>query len=69
MAFATESLGAMRTVQVFGAEGLSTQRFDRAVEQSYDAAARAAAARGTLTVVAIFPRLRQRRCGAVARRP
>ncbi len=54
MAFATESLGAMRTVQVFGAEGLSTQRFDRAVEQSYDAAARAARARGTLTVVAIF---------------
>ncbi len=54
MAFATESLGAMRTVQVFGAERLSTQRFDRAVEQSYDAAARAAAARGTLTVVAIF---------------
>ena len=54
MAFATESLGAMRTVQVFGAEGLSTQRFDRAVEQSYDAAARAAAARGTLTIVAIF---------------
>ena len=54
MAFATESLGAMRTVQVFGAEALSTQRFDRAVEQSYDAAARAAAARGTLTVVAIF---------------
>ena len=54
MAFATESLGAMRTVQAFGAEGLSTQRFDRAVEQSYDAAARAAAARGTLTVVAIF---------------
>ena len=54
MAFATESLGAMRTIQVFGAEALSTQRFDRAVEQSYDAAARAAAARGTLTVVAIF---------------
>ncbi len=54
MAFATESLGAMRTVQVFGAEALSTQRFDRAVEQSYGAAARAAAARGILTVVAIF---------------
>ncbi len=54
MAFATESLGAMRTVQVFGAEALSTQRFDRAVEQSYDAAARAARARSILTVVAIF---------------
>ena len=54
MAFATESLGAMRTVQVFGAEALSTQRFDRAVEQSYDAAARAARARSVLTVVAIF---------------
>ena len=54
MAFATESLGAMRTVQIFGAETLSTDRFDRAVEHSYTAAARAARARSILTVVAIF---------------
>ena len=54
MSFATENLGAMRTVQAFGAEGVSTARFDRAVEGSYRAAARAARARGLLTVVAIF---------------
>ncbi len=54
MSFATENLGAMRTVQAFGAEGVSTARFDRAVEGSYRAAARAAQARSLLTVVAIF---------------
>ena len=53
MSFATENLGAMRTIQAFGAEGLSTARFDRAVEGSYRAAARAARARSLLTVVAI----------------
>ena len=54
MSFATENLGSMRTVQAYGAEALSTARFDRAVEQSYRASARAARARGVLTVVAIF---------------
>ena len=54
MSFATENLGAMRTVQAFGAEGVSTARFDRAVEGSYRAAAHAARARAVLTVVAIF---------------
>ncbi|WP_237478413.1 ABC transporter transmembrane domain-containing protein [Lichenibacterium dinghuense] len=54
MSFATENLGAMRTVQAFGAERVSTSRFDRAVEGSYRAAARAARARALLTVVAIF---------------
>ncbi len=54
MSFATENLGAMRTVQAFGAEGVSTARFDRAVEGSYRAAALAARARSLLTVVAIF---------------
>ena len=54
MAFASENLGAMRTLQAFGAEGLSIRRFDRAVEQSYAAAAAASRARGLLTVVAIF---------------
>jgi len=54
MSFATENLGAMRTVQAFGAEALSTARFDRAVEQSYRASARAARARAILTIVAIF---------------
>ena len=54
MSFATENLGAMRTVQAFGAEGMSTARFDRAVEGSYRASALAARARGLLTVVAIF---------------
>ncbi len=68
MAFATESLGAMRTVQVFGAEALSTQRFDRAVEQSYDAAARAAACARHSDRRRHLSRLRQRRGGVVARR-
>ncbi len=54
MSFATENLGAMRTIQAFGAESLSTARFDRAVEGSYGAAAAAARARGLLTMVAIF---------------
>ena len=54
MAFATENLGAMRTVQAFGAERVSTARFDRAVEGSYLASALATRARALLTVVAIF---------------
>ncbi len=54
MSFATENLGAMRTVQAFGAERVSTARFDRAVEGSYRASAHAARARALLTVVAIF---------------
>ena len=54
MSFATENLGAMRTVQAFGAEGVSTARFDRAVEGSYRASALASRARALLTVVAIF---------------
>ena len=54
MSFATENLGAMRTVQAFGAEGVSTARFDRAVEESYRASALASRARALLTVVAIF---------------
>lgn len=54
MSFATENLGAMRTIQAFGAERVSTTRFDRAVEGSYQAAARASRARSLLTVVAIF---------------
>ena len=54
MAFASENLGAMRTLQAFNAEPVSIRRFDRAVEQSYAAAAAASRARGLLTVVAIF---------------
>ncbi|MGI3899269.1 MAG: ABC transporter transmembrane domain-containing protein [Janthinobacterium lividum] len=54
MSFATENLGAMRTIQAFGAERVSTTRFDRAVEGSYRAAAQAARARSLLTAVAIF---------------
>jgi ATP-binding cassette subfamily B protein len=54
MSFATENLGAMRTVQAFNAEQLSTARFDRAVEGSYRASAAAARARALLTAVAIF---------------
>ena len=54
MSFASETLGAMRTIQAFGAERLSTARFDRAVQGAYRAAALAARARALLTVVAIF---------------
>ena len=52
-AFASESLGAVRTMQAFGAEAASTARFARAVESAYDAARDAAVTRAILIAVAV----------------
>jgi ATP-binding cassette, subfamily B, bacterial len=52
-AFASESLGAVRTMQAFGAEAGSKARFARAVESSYNAARKAAATRAVLIAVAV----------------
>jgi ATP-binding cassette subfamily B protein len=53
-AFASENLGAVRTMQAFGAERTTVARFSGAVEQAYVAARSATAARSILTGVAIF---------------
>ncbi|WP_131196487.1 ABC transporter transmembrane domain-containing protein [Lichenihabitans psoromatis] len=53
-AFASENLGAVRTMQAFGQEAATRSRFAGAVENSYDAARDATLARGLLTTVAIF---------------
>ena len=53
-AFAAENLGAVRTMQAFGAEEATTKRFAAAVEEAYDAARTATFARAILTAVAIF---------------
>ncbi len=53
-AFAAENLGAVRTMQAFGAEKATTARFAREVEQAFDAARTATKARAVLTAGAIF---------------
>ena len=53
-AFAAENLGAVRTMQAFGAEALTRNRFAAAVETSYITARDATRARALLTTVAIF---------------
>ncbi len=53
-AFAAENLGAVRTMQAFGAERTTIGRFTEAVEEAYMAARNATAARSVLTAVAIF---------------
>ena len=52
--YATENLGAVRTMQAFGASAATRARFSAAVEDSYEAARRAILSRGLLTTVAIF---------------
>ncbi len=52
-AFAAESLGAVRTLQAFGAGTASTARFARAVEGAYEAARNAAVTRAILIAVAV----------------
>ncbi len=52
-AYAAEALGAVRTMQAFGAEASTRARFAAAVETSYEAARQATASRGALTVVAL----------------
>jgi ATP-binding cassette, subfamily B, bacterial len=52
-AFASESLGAVRTMQAFGAEGASQARFAGEVESAYGAARDAAVTRSVLIAVAV----------------
>src|SRR5271165_6483141 len=52
-AFASESLGAVRTMQAFGAEETSKTRFARAVESAYAAARDTAFTRAILIAVAV----------------
>ncbi len=53
-AYASELLGAVRTLQAFTNEPLATSRFSGAVEQAYSAARISTKARATLTAIAIF---------------
>jgi ATP-binding cassette subfamily B protein len=53
-AFAGENLGALRTMQAFGAEAATTHRFAAAAEGAYRAARDATKARALLTAFAIF---------------
>jgi len=52
--YASELLGAIRTLQAFTNELIATRRFAAAVEQAYEAARGATKARGVLTAIAIF---------------
>jgi ATP-binding cassette subfamily B protein len=53
-AFATEQLGAHRTMVAFGAEERTRSRFSAAVEDAYTAARQSMVARSLLTAVALF---------------
>ncbi len=52
--YASELIGAVRTLQAFTNELLATRRFGAAVEQAYEAARGATQARSILTAIAIF---------------
>ena len=52
-AYAAESLGAVRAMQAYNAQGLTANRFAGAVENAYAASRRAVAARAILTAVVI----------------
>ncbi len=52
-AYATESLGAVRAMQAYNAQGMTADRFAGAVENAYEASRRAVAARAILTGVVI----------------
>ncbi len=53
-AYASESIGAVRTLQAFTNEGLVTNRFAKAVDFAFDAAKASTRARAFLTFFAIF---------------
>ena len=53
-AYAAESLGAVRTMQAFGAESVARNAFAAAAEAAFSAARDATRARAILTAVAIF---------------
>jgi len=52
--YASELIGAVRTLQAFTNETMATKRFGTAVTQAYDAARGATRARAILTAIAIF---------------
>src|SRR5664279_1424553 len=53
-AYASELVGAIRTVQAYTGEGLAQKRFGGEVEQAYEAARTSTQARAVLTAVIIF---------------
>ena len=53
-AYASELVGAIRTVQAYTSERLAATRFGREVEQAYDAARSSTRARAVLTLIIIF---------------
>src|SRR5262245_11378252 len=53
-AYATELIGAMRTLQAFTNESLATSRFAQAVERAFEAARTSTKARAVLTAIVIF---------------
>src|SRR6266702_3738708 len=53
-AYASELVGAIRTVQAYTSERLANARFGREVEQAYEAARSSTRARAVLTFVIIF---------------
>ncbi|HKS18090.1 MAG TPA: ABC transporter transmembrane domain-containing protein [Bradyrhizobium sp.] len=53
-AYASELVGAIRTVQAYTSEGLADARFGRGVEQAYEAARSSTRARAVLTAIIIF---------------
>jgi ATP-binding cassette subfamily B protein len=52
--FATERIGAVRTIQGLGAEGRAIERFSSAVTEAFQAARAATVARALLTSIVIF---------------
>jgi ATP-binding cassette subfamily B protein len=53
-AYASELIGAIRTVQAYTSEHLATNRFGGEVEQAYEAARSSTRARAVLTLIIIF---------------
>src|ERR1700733_12595070 len=53
-AYASELVGAIRTVQAYTGERIATARFGGEVEQAYDAARSSSRARAVLTAIVIF---------------
>ncbi len=53
-AYASELVGAIRTVQAYTGERLATARFGKEVEQAYEAARTSTQARAVLTAIIIF---------------
>ncbi len=53
-AYASELIGAIRTVQAYTSERLATGRFSGEVEQAYEAARNSTRARAVLTLIIIF---------------